>query len=341
MIIKHVTGIDVSKDKLAVVFGTLKADQEHIITHSIEVANDIKGFKQILTFVKKNRGSSKAPLYFVMEATGVYYENLAYFLSDQQLQVAVILPNKTKNFSKTLDIKSKTDRLDARKLTQYGLEKKINLWKVPSTSIKALKALTRERRSIMNMIVQVKNQIHAKNYSHQPMKESIKRSKDVLNVLKKQVKEIEKQIKEFLTKDPDLAEKVKKMDKIKGLGIISIASIIAETDGFALIKNAKQLTSYAGLDVVHNESGIKKGKTTISKKGNVHLRSAVYMPALCACRYNPKFKQLYLRLIARKEFKKIGIVAVARKLLILAYLIYTRDMEYVNNYSPANAGNIR
>jgi transposase len=341
MIIKHVTGIDVSKDKLAVVFGTLKADQEHIITHSIEVANDIKGFKQILTFVKKNRGSSKAPLYFVMEATGVYYENLAYFLSDQQLQVAVILPNKTKNFSKTLDIKSKTDRLDARKLTQYGLEKKINLWKVPSTSIKALKALTRERRSIMNMIVQVKNQIHAKNYSHQPMKESIKRSKDVLNVLKKQVKEIEKQIKEFLTKDPDLAEKVKKMDKIKGLGIISIASIIAETDGFALIKNAKQLTSYAGLDVVHNESGIKKGKTTISKKGNVHLRSAVYMPALCACRYNPKFKQLYLRLIARKEFKKIGIVAVARKLLILAYLIFTRDMEYVNNYSPANAGNIR
>jgi transposase len=78
-------------------------------SNSITVNNNIKGFKELILFAKKNRGNSNAPLYFVMEATGVYYEDLAYFLSDKKYQVAVILPNKTKNFSKTLSIKSKTD----------------------------------------------------------------------------------------------------------------------------------------------------------------------------------------------------------------------------------------
>lgn len=341
MIIKHVTGIDVSKDKLAVAFGTLLINQEQVITHSIEVTNDQKGFKQLLAFTKKNKGSSSAPQYFVMEATGIYYENLAYFLSDHNLQVVVVLPNKTNNFSKTLELKSKTDRMDAKKLTQYGLEKRLTPWRAPAPVMKALKALTRERHSIIDLIVQVKNQIHAKDYSHKPLKESINRSKEVLKVLNKQIKLIEKQIKEIISKDPDLGTKVDKMNKIEGLGIISIATIIAETNGFALIKNAKQLTSYAGLDVVHNESGLKKGKTIISKKGNKHLRTATYMPALCACKYNPKLKQLYIRIVSRKGIKKMGIIAVARKLLILAYLIYTKNLDYVSNYTPAYAINIR
>jgi transposase len=109
---------------------------------------------------------------------------------------------------------------------------------------------------------------------------TINRSKATLIVFEKQLKEIEKQIKEIVDQDPDISDRVKKVEKIKGLRLISIVSIIAETDGFALVTNAKQLTSYAGLDVVLNESGLMKHKTRISKKGNKHLRTALYMPAL-------------------------------------------------------------
>jgi transposase len=338
MIIKHIIGIDVSKDTLAVAFGTLMADQTQIITSSIILDNNLKGFKKALAFAKKNIGKSTAPYYFVMEATGVYYENLAYFLSDHKQQVVVVLPNKAKNFSKTLEIKTKTDKIDAKKLTQFGLEKKLYPWQVPSPTMKALKALTREHHSIKEMIVQIKNQIHAKNYAHEPLKETLKRSKEALAVFEKQIKVIEKQIKEIVNQDPELKAKVQKIIKVEGIGLISIVSIIAETDGFALIRNGKQLTSYAGIDVVYNESGLKKHKTTISKKGNKHLRRAVYMPALSASRHNPKLKQLYIRLVTKKNIKKLALIAVARKLLLLVYTIYTKNVDYISNYNPAYAG---
>jgi len=334
-IIKHVIGIDVSKDTLEVGYGTLTLKQEQKITTPKTFDNNLKGFKELIYFAKKSKATSKAPLYFVMEATGVYYENLAYFLTEKHQKVIVVLPNKTKNFSKTLDIKSKTDSLDARMITQFGLERQMQPWQVPSPLMKALKALTREYNTIKRMGVQVKNHIHAEEYSHEPLKESLKRSKATLSVFQKQLKEIEKQLKELVEKDPDLNDKINKIDKIEGVGFMTVVSIIAETNGFALIENTRQLTSYAGLDVVHNESGLKKHKTSISKKGNRFLRQAVYMPALSACKHNPKLKQTYIRLVIKKNIKKVALIAVARKLLILIYTIFKKNVDYVPDYNPA------
>lgn len=334
-IIKQVVGLDVSKDTLAVSYGSLNVSQEQHIAKPIMFENNTKGFKELMSFAKKNKGTLKAPLYFVMEATGVYYENLAYFLTEKHQKVIVVLPNKTKNFSKTLDIKSKTDKLDAQMITQFGLERQMQPWQVPSPLTKALKSLTREYNSIKRMSAQVKNQIHAKEYSHEPLKESLKRSKATLSVFQKQLKEIEKQLKELVEKDSDLSNRISKIDKIEGVGFMTIVSIIAETNGFALIENAKQLTSYAGLDVVYNESGLKKHKTSISKKGNRFLRQAVYMPALSACIHNPKLKQTYIRLVIKKNVKKVAIIAVARKLLILIYTIFKKNVDYVPNYVHA------
>jgi transposase len=334
-IIKQVVGIDVSKDTLAVCYGTVDANQNQQISKSVTFDNNLKGFRELMSFVRKNRGQLQAPLHFVMEATGVYYENLAYFLNEKHQKVIVVLPNKTKNFSKTLDIKSKTDKLDAQMITQFGLERQMRLWSVPSTLIKAIKALTREYHSKKDMAAQVKNQLHAKEYSHIPLKESLKRSQSILSVFEKQLREIEKEIKKLVKQDDDLNDRINKIDKIEGVGFMTIVSIIAETNGFALIENAKQLASYAGLDVVYNESGLKKHKTTISKKGNKHLRKAVYMPALSAVKHNPKLKQLYIRLVIKKGIKKVALIAVARKLLILIYTIFRKNVDYVPNYNLA------
>lgn len=56
------------------------------------------------------------------------------------------------------------------------------------------------------------------------------------------------------------------------------------------------------------------------------------MPALVACRYNQKFKELYIRLVMRKNNKKIALVAVARKLLLLIYTIWKKNVDYMPNY---------
>lgn len=334
-ILKQIIGIDVSMDTITVRFGTTDINQDQQISNSTNFTNSTPGFKKLILWTNNNILSKSIPLFFVMEATGVYYENLAYFLFLKNYNVSVILPNKISNYAKSLQSKSKTDPIDAASITSFGLERKLNLWKPPSNIIKSIKSLCREYYSIKANITEVKNQLHAKNYSHKPDKLTIKRKSKLICLLDKQSCEIIKQIETIIQKDKELYEKIQRIIKIKGLGFISVITAIAETNGFELVNNQKQLTSYAGLDVVFNDSGIKKGKTSISKKGNKFLRKAVFMPALSACKHNHKMKELYKRLVAKGKNKKLALIAVARKLLLLIYTLWKNDTEYIPYYQPS------
>lgn len=335
-VLKQIVGIDISMDKYDVRFATLTLDSNNQLkqTFSAQAAfpNTDQGHGEFLSWAMTQKISEDSPIIFVMEATGIYYENLAYFLAEQNQKLAVILPNKTKNFSKTLENKSKTDKLDARMLSQYGLEKELECWKIPAEIMKKLKVLTREYHTIKRTRAQVKNRLHAHLHSHKPLEELTKILEQQINFYTIQVKTLEKRIVKLVQKDKDLSDKINRIDKIEGVGPMTIISILAETDCFALVLNSKQLASYAGLDVTYNDSGTKKGRTSISKKGNSHLRKSVYMPALTAIRSNPKLKELYARLMAKGKCHKIAHIAVARKLLLLIYTIWKKNVEYVSNY---------
>jgi transposase len=333
---KLVVGLDISKDTFTACMGTMDNQLNKHIGKANSFSNEIKGFKKLFSWIRKSCQDLKIPLdsefQFAMEATGVYYENLAYFLSEENKFVSVILPNKMKNFAKTLDYKSKTDNIDAAIITQFGLEKTLNKWEVPSANFKKLKELSREYQNIMRNSTAVKNQIHAKEHSHNPVKETVKRLNEQLKLYKNQLKQIKTQIEELIEQDDDLNTKIKNVQTIKGVGLMTVVSIIAETNGFALVTNAKQLSSYAGLDVRHNQSGKIEGKTHISKKGNKFMRKSIYMPALSACRYNKILKEIYIKLSIRKNNKKIALIAISRKLLILIYTLWKNNTEYIANY---------
>ena len=192
----------------------------------------------------------------------------------------------------------------------------------------------REYHSTKIIITEIKNQLHAKNHSYKPDKQTILRKKQLIRLLEKQTKEIENQIKAVINQDKELSDKIDRAVKIKGLGFISVVTAVAETNGFELVSNQKQLASYAGLDVVYNDSGIKKGKTSISKKGNKFLRKAVFMPALSASKHNQKMKELYVRLVSKGKNKKLALIAVARKLLLLIYTIWKNNTDYIPDYNP-------
>ena len=92
-----------------------------------------------------------------------------------------------------------------------------------------------------------------------------------------------------------------------------------------LIESAKQLVSFAGLDVVEKQSGEYMGKSHISKKGNRHIRHLLFMPALSiASQRKSKLSDFYNRLVDRNNgtSKKKGIIAVERKLLVLIYSLW-------------------
>ncbi len=148
---------------------------------------------------------------------------------------------------------------------------------------------------------------------------------------------VEKQIQNLITKDALLKDKYDKISKIKGIGLLSFAVIVAETNGFELFENQKQLVSYSGYDVIENQSGTRTGKTRISKKGNSRIRRILHMPALTAVRYDePTFKALYERVYQRTGIKMKGYVAVQKKLLCLIYALWKKDQAYNPNYAKEN-----
>jgi Transposase and inactivated derivatives len=266
------------------------------------------------------------------EATGVYYEQLAHFLFQQGYQVAVILPNKIRNYAKSLESKSKTDPLDAAVITRFGLERQLNLWTPPSETLKALRDLCREYHCLKANCTQIKNQLHALNASFKPHKESAKRKTQLLKFLQRQIVLIQKELHALVKTEPDLEQRLKKIKTAKGLGDITILTVLAETRCFEFVTNLKQLVSYAGFDVVFNDSGLKKGRSSFSKKGNTFIRKALFMPALSACRANPQMKELYQRLVAKGKNKKLAIIAVARKLLLLIYTLWKTNSVYSPDY---------
>jgi transposase len=335
--VKQVIGIDISKESFDAQFAIVDEKQQQRFVALAQFRNTLPGFRKLSRWTKKMVERSTAPLWFVMEATGVYHEHLAYYLAEQNQHVAVVLPTKMKNYVKSLDIKSKTDRLDARAIAQFGLERVLHPWEPPSLQLRTLKALVREYDAATQQVTKIKNQLHAKEHSYQPATQTLARLRAQQRLFEAQIKSIEEEIHALVQDDDDLHSRITNITSAQGVGFMTAVRVIAETNGFALITSAKQLTSYAGLDVRIKQSGLRSGKPSISHRGNSNLRRAVFMPALAAARYNPTLKRFYLRLLQTKANKMVALVAVARKLLCLIYALWRDNVPYRSHYGPTVA----
>lgn len=330
-VIKQNVGVDISKDDFKVCLCQLKQDQQSRIKASRVFKNTLAGFKEFVKWMDKHR-AAEIMLAITVEATGVYYESLVHFLYEQQhYHISVVLPNKSKAFAKSLNVKTKTDKVDAQILGQMGLERNLESWAPMSANLFTIKQLTRERVSLLDEKVALMNKLHARHHAYAPSKEVIKRLEQRLKLLKKQLQEVEQHIEQAIKEDTALKERIDKVCQVKGLGLITVATIVAETNGFDLFTSQSQLTSFAGYDIVERQSGSSiKGKTRISKKGNRFIRRALYCPALTVVRYETRFKQLYERVTLRTAIKMKGLVAVQRKLLLLIYTLFKKN----ENYNP-------
>lgn len=337
-IIKIVYGIDMSEEKFEGAQGNFYDDMEREANNNQEFSNDEKGFRKYLKYTEQHHHKVDAEgiieTWYVVEATGIYHENLIYFLASQGKNVHVALPNKVKYFRNTLKTKGKNDKLDAKAVTLYGLEKQLEKWEAPSEEMKKLKELTRELTSKTEYKTMLTNQLHARQRAYKTSPEIIKGLNKDIAYIKRRITEIKKSIMTLIKSYPELYARIKRISTYKGIGIQTVATVLAETNEFSGIKNRGQITSYSGLDIIEDQSGKHEGKRKISKKGNSHIRRALYMPALTCFRCNPKMKALYERVNKRYGWKakKIGIVAVMRKLILIIYAMWKNGTEYNPSY---------
>lgn len=327
-VIKQSLGIDVSKDTLDYSLAELTEDFEVSTRESSQVLNNKKGGEKLLKVIEKY-SIPGVPLQVIVEATGVYHELICCFLKDSNIDIAIVMPKKISNYVKSNDIRTMTDKISAIQIAEFGLMKKLDSWKKPDVHLKRIKGLSRERSQLVDERTRLKNQIHAKKYSAYESESILKRMKERVTILERQIEEVEQELKAIVKGLPELKEKVEKMCSIRGVGFITAMAIIGETDGFNLIKNSRQLVCYAGYDVVHKESGSSvKAKGKMSHKGNSYIRRALYFPSLQAVRGEGFFEMFYTRLYKKQAIKLKAYAAVQRKLLIMIYTLWKKDEYY-------------
>lgn len=331
-IVKQVVGIDVAAKELVVSLGRMSEAIVSEIYAYKTFSNKASGFKALQAWVKKHT-CNEVMIRYVMEATGVYHEKLAYHLSDEGLEISVVLPTKVSSYLRSLDIKTVTDKTASQAICLFGLERTLTLWKKPNAIFKSLKQLTRERDQVVADRTMVKNQLHAEKAEAEPNERSAARMERHITFLNDLEKEIKRDIAETVKTDQELVKKIDTVATIPGVGKLTVVITLAETNGFDLIRSQSQLVSYSGLDIKEKQSGTSvKGKPRISKSGNRHLRKAMHMPALSAIQHDERFKSIFVRLVSKHGIKMKATVAVQRKLLQMIYTIWKTGKPYDKTY---------
>ncbi len=321
-LLKQAVGIDVAQKELVVSIGRMYDDLKPEVYGYHTFPNTAKGFGRLVVWVAKQTDVTPSVAY-VLEPTGVYHEKLAHFLADLEQDVYLVLPNKIHSFHGTLTIKTETDKTASETIVRFALERRLDRWQRPRPIFKKLLQLTREREKLMRFRTQYKNSLHAEKHQAEPSDGCLKRLQEKISLLNEQETAIRGEIDALLDGDQVLKKNVQNICTIPGVGVLTAVIVLGETNGFELVRNTRQLVSYAGLDIKEKLSGISvKRRPRISKRGNSYLRKSMHCPALNAIRYNEQFKTIYTQLVTKHGVKMKAIVAIQRKLLALVYVLH-------------------
>lgn len=319
-----ILGIDISKAKFDVallVYGKVKKSRVF--------ENNLVGFKALsLWLVKQDITHLQA----CMEATGTYGDELATYLYDQGFEVSVVNPAQIKSFSGAQLNRAKTDKADAKLIAQFCASMHPTAWMPPPMHVRELQALVQRLSALLQMERQEQNRFGTAAPLIQP---SIKA---VLATIKVEIKAVERMIRDHIDRHPDLKDQSNLLDSIPGIGIATIARLLAFVGDVHRFNDAKALAAFVGLNpTVHQSGSSVRGKSRLSKKGNATIRKALYMPAVVARRYNPTIKAFAQRLKKAGKSNMLIIGAVMRKLLHIIYGVLKSGKPFDANYAVKNA----
>jgi transposase len=335
--LKYAVGLDVSSKDIHACISAIDAEQRVKVVSTRVIDNTPKGYETLTIWIEKNRKQQDLPLVIGMEATGIYHEECAYYLHDKKYSVCIVLPNHAKKYLQASGLKSKNDKIDAKGLAQMFAERAFTLWQPMDKFYYHLRGLTRQHESLQEMKTGVENKLSAARRSAFHNKDVIRQLEQTIEFLKKKITEMEKKINIYLKSNKEIEDKVENVLAITGIGILTLAVLLAETNGFLLFKSNRQLISYSGYDVVENQSGRHRGKTKISKRGNSHIRRALFFPAFTAVSHKCKpFLNLYNRTFEKHKIKMKSYVAVQKKLLVIVYAIWKKNVRFTEEYERQN-----
>ena len=293
---KITVGIDVSRDQLDV---AMYPGGEVFV-----VGRDTDGFKKLCDRLTKIK-----PEIVALEATGGYETTPAAAIATAGFVVAIVNPVQVRAFAKALGQRAKTDPIDAAVIAHFAAATDVRPHLALDEATRRLADLVSRRRQIIEMLGAEQNRLER---AAAGTKKSINR---LVKALKKEMEYVEAEIHETVRSSPVWAAKEDLLSSVPGIGPAISRTLIAEMPELGQL-DRKQIAALAGLAPYTRQSGQWKGRSFIGG-GRASVRSALFMGALVAKRYNPVLKAFFDRLVAAGKPKMVAVIAVARKLLII------------------------
>ena len=308
---RNYIGIDISKATLDVYDGK----------KSYKFENNKIGFTKIVGLVEDIKN-----VIFIFEPTGVYSYALTDFCSKKNINIVMVGPKESRDFARSLKVRSKTDKIDAKVLYKYQSHIEPSMVKVPVVNHQGIK--------IQEMLNVYENIQSSKQTFKNQLESTSKSDKYLLQTLNKIIKDLDKEalklfnkIELILLKNKEIKAKYDAISTIPSIGQKSALYLTAFFLKYPTA-NAKEITALVGLDPVIRDSGTFKGKQRISKQGGQQLRNLLFLPTLCAIQHNDRIKAFYDRLIANAKTKKLAVIASMRKLILMAFSLFKSKGVY-------------
>jgi transposase len=302
-------GVDVSKATLDV----YRPDTKEFL----KIENTDEAISQLCSQLEKK----KRQVMVVMEGTGGYEYLLVKHLASHKLAAAMFNPRRVRDFAKGIGLDAKTDPIDAKVISRYA---EVVVPKPMATkSDHELKhsALVARRSQLLELINQENNRL--KQSWDDDAKQSIR---DVLEVLKKQLKNVDSLLSKMLAKDTANARTIEILQSVKGVGTVTISTLIAELPELGKL-NRGEVAKLVGVAPINRDSGTKSGKRFIGG-GRGQVRRVLYMATIVAIRHNATIRAFYIHLKSKGKESKVAIVACMRKLVTIINLLVKSNQTW-------------
>lgn len=308
-------GIDVSKATLDIAASST--------IEQFSVANDTDGFDFIIAELRQYDVAL-----VLMEATGGLEAAVACALQAEGFEIAVVNPRQARDFARAMGYLAKTDRIDARVLTQMAEvinrhpERERFIRALPDVERQVLAAMVVRRRQLISMLVAERNRLYP---AHPQSRKSIN---IIMKALEDELARIDEEMNNHIQNH--FKELSERLSRVKGVGAMTVEALLAEVPELGNLSR-REISALVGVAPVNRDSGTMRGRRTIFG-GRTSVRTALYMATLVATRFNPVIKAFYTRLVAAGKPKKVALVTCMRKLLTILNAMLRKNEEWNELY---------
>ncbi|MGF6318283.1 IS110 family transposase [Pseudomonas frederiksbergensis] len=302
---KPIVGVDVAKNELMIYHAELDLLEE--------IPNNKAAIQKWLKALS-------GPVAIAIESTNIYHLEFADLAYEAGCTIYMVGGYELSHYRKGVNVRAKTDALDARLLARYLKNEGDDLhpWTPPSPLYRQLLSLFRRRAALVQARVGL-----VQSWANEPLlkaafAEQVK-SMQQLETL------VEKMINDHL-KEAGLLGQLKRCRKVEGIGFLTGARLLTAFQR-GDFRNADAFIAFLGMDLRVSKSGQKDGRRSLTKRGDPEARRLLHNAAMSASR-TPAWKGFYEEQRARGFSTTQALVILARKLARVVFALLKGQSEY-------------